>query len=1352
MKNPTGIQKWLFWALASLGLLIICAFVALRAGSAASPPHETAAQSRAVALAPATLESLPDSDPIPSTYTLVPVQAPQAPRPEPALQRPHQSIADILESVGDLGVPEIRAGAVADIRTIQQARRAIAERRAREADMPVRIERPDGTVMEIAGWDEVGPVYFITHNANAAISTGANLLQQSPYSLDGSDIVIGMWDGGGGRTTHREFATDRMVIMDGAGFNNHATHVGGTLAALGVTASARGMAPAARVDSYDWNNDMSEMTSRGASAAGQAGKIYLSNHSYGYVSGWLRTGGTNPAYIWYGSGTNADSIEPRFGQYNSYTRDSDALAFNAPYYLMFRSSGNERTDNPTSGQTVQLSPSNTATVSYDSALHPAGDGNYRGGYDTISFDSLAKNVITIGSVADAVTSGQRDISKANISSFSSWGPTDDGRIKPDLVANGEALYSTLAGGDSSYGTMSGTSMSSPNAAGTAALLISEYSRLFPGGAMRAATLKGLLIHTADDRGNVGPDYQYGWGLINAKAAVDLLQDHAANPLKIRLTENLITSSDTTLNHEFVWDGVSPIRATLSWTDPAGAATTNSDLRTARLRNNLDVRVVAPDGTQHYPYVMPFVGTWTQASMSLPATTGVNNTDNVEQVFIGSPGQSGVYRVVVSYQGTLANNQQHYSLLVSGSAAEEPPPPPLTLESISPSTALAGGSVQLDLTGLALDTATGVKLTQTGQPDIIATSLTMQGASLVCQVDLTEVAAGAWSVTVSNSEETSTLVDAFTVVGAIFAENFDGVVSGWTSETVTGSNAWSLVDNVSHTPNRSYFAPGPATRTTARLVSPIIPMPSNGSDMQIRFWHQYNLQNQRDGGRIEFSINGGTWFSVDDTNSGLSFAQGGYVATLSNRGGGPNAPSELGGKAAWTGNSNGFIETIININDTAKFIGKDLRIRWIIATDASTASPGWHVDTISITGGGDTVNQPPVITSLTSDATDTVSETIDEVTITYHLVPGTALGLAVTATDDGGEEALTYTWSAAGPAAVGFVPNGSNSSKLTEAAFEALGDYQINVAVTDAAGLTTQGTLWARVTAVADSLDLTPSNVSLAVGAQQQFSAVLLDQFGAPLATQPTSFTWGATGGGTIDAAGLFSATTAGENFTVFAETTDGAQSGFAQVSVTPLAATITLGNLVQEYDGTSKAVSVTTDPAGLAHEVTYNGAPEVPTEVGTYNVEVVITDPNYQGSANAVLEITATADPYEDWAAENFTEEQRLAGLDAPDADPDGDGLTNQFEFLLGFDPNDVNSNLETIIEPDGEGGMRFIVNRVVSTLVFTVESNTDLMSEWQLVASIVLEGGVETADDQSITLPMNGDRRFYRLRVSLPE
>ena len=185
----------------------------------------------------------------------------------------------------------------------------------------------------------------------------------------------------------------------------------------------------------------------------------------------------------------------------------------------------------------------------------------------------SKNVMTIGSIGDAVSGGARSVADAYMASYSSWGPTDDGRIKPDVVANGENVYSTFSTSNTAYGTYSGTSMATPNACGSAALLIQYFSQQFPGQAMRASTLKALLIHTADDRGNAGPDYQFGWGLINVKAAADLIKAYHDAPGCLRMTESRINTTTTLRTHSFTWDGVSPIRATLVWTDPAGASTT-----------------------------------------------------------------------------------------------------------------------------------------------------------------------------------------------------------------------------------------------------------------------------------------------------------------------------------------------------------------------------------------------------------------------------------------------------------------------------------------------------------------------------------------------------------------------------------------------------------------------------------------------------------------------------------------------------------------------------------------------------------------------------------------------------------
>ncbi len=568
---------------------------------------------------------------------------------------------------GALADPAIRSRLVEELRLRQADERARGVELVRALGLPVREVSTNGKVTEVAGVGVDGkPLYLETHNVNAAISTGANILNAVPNNLNGSGVIIGMWDGGGGRTTHQEFSGGRMTILDGASAVDHATHVGGTMIAAGVQANAKGMAPVASVDSYDWNSDFTEMAQRGAATSNEAGALYLSNHSYGYRSGWDYVAAGSPFRVWewWGDGTSASAIEADFGRYNTLSRDTDNVAFGAPYYLMFWSAGNERNNNPSTGETVALSAGSSTVVNYDSALHPAGDGVYRGGFENVGYNGVAKNVMTVGSVLDAVTSGSRDASKASPSTFTSWGPTDDGRIKPDVVANGDGLYSALSGGDTSYGIFSGTSMAAPNATGTAALLIEEYRRLF-GYNMRASTLKALMIHTATDRGHDGPDYKYGWGLVDGTSAVQVIRSQFADPGRQRMREVTLTSANRPYELAFTWDGVSPIRATLCWTDPPGTATATPDSRTPRLVNNLDLTLIGPGGETYFPFVMPFVGTWTTASMDLPATNGVNNVDNVEQIYLSAPAESGTYRVRVNYQGTLANNQQTFSLLLDG---------------------------------------------------------------------------------------------------------------------------------------------------------------------------------------------------------------------------------------------------------------------------------------------------------------------------------------------------------------------------------------------------------------------------------------------------------------------------------------------------------------------------------------------------------------------------------------------------------------------------------------------------------------------------------------------------------------
>ncbi|MEY3481093.1 MAG: hypothetical protein RIQ71_1868 [Verrucomicrobiota bacterium] len=543
----------------------------------------------------------------------------------------------------------------------EEARYAAVLAKAQQMGIPVRIEGPSHNLSVLYDIREEGPLYRKTLNTNAAISTGANLLNQAPYGLNGQGMTVGVWDAARARTNHVELI-GKVTVGDSTTANDdHSTHVAGTIAAKGVDPKAKGMGTNTLIKTYDWNTDYAEMTAAGAATAGDSAKLPISNHSYGY------------------NATAAD-----MGRYETECNTVDALALSLPYYLVFWAAGNEQ---------------DTLTT--------------LGGYQSITFNGLAKNIMTVGAADDAVTAGVRDVSKGILAYFSSMGPCDDGRIKPDIVANGVDVYSCVATSTNSYdGTYSGTSMATPNAVGTAALLEQLYKTNFTGQLMRASMLKALMIHTADDVGRPGPDYQYGWGYMNGKAAADVILAHKASLAAPKMIEDSITAAAKTRTTSFVWDGSSPIRATLVWTDVEGAAQTATNSRTRNLINDLDLKITAPNGTTTYlPYVMPFVGVWTTNSMTNNAVTGTNKVDNVERVDIPAPAQTGTYTVTVGMFGTngLTGTNQAYSLIVTGGQNIEANPPPVV--SI---TAPADGTVVLPGTPMTI-TATATDLAVGGQP-------------------------------------------------------------------------------------------------------------------------------------------------------------------------------------------------------------------------------------------------------------------------------------------------------------------------------------------------------------------------------------------------------------------------------------------------------------------------------------------------------------------------------------------------------------------------------------------------------------------------------------------------------------
>ncbi len=861
-----------------------------------------------------------------------------------------RGFAAVIEGSGDLRDPANRLRVVAEIRMIENARREAAKTRALRLGLPLRGDLPNGGAFELADFEGDQPLYRITCNANAAISTAANLIRVAPYNANGSGGVVGVWDASSARTTHQEFGS-RVSTMDGSSATvDHSSHVVGTVCAAGVSSSAKGMAPSVRVDSYDWNSDTSEMTARGASYPVEPGKLNISNHSYGQYAGWGYT--ATPYYTWNGTGADASGVEDDFGKYETNARTLDSLAYSLPYYLVFWAAGNDRNENPYAGQLVSVGG---ATVAYDPAAHPPGDGVYRGGYDSMSYHALAKNIVTVGSVSDAVSGGVRYVPYAAMASYSSWGPTDDGRIKPDLVANGLGLYSTYKTSDTAYGTISGTSMASPNAAGTAQLLVHYFGILFTNQTMRASTLKALLIHTADDLGNAGPDYRFGWGLVNAKAAADLLRSYSTNAGTRRVVEDrLVSSTRTAASFSFTWDGASPIRATLCWTDPAGAATAAHDSRTPRLVNNLDLRVTGPAGAVYQPWVMPFVGDWTTNTFASLATAGSNTTDNVEQVLISSPGAPGTYTAHVTFAGTLANGSQPFSLILSGAAGASAALAPVVTASAPAS---GTGTNLFTLAGDRFMLGADVRLRRAGAPDVRGANVEVLGDTLKSRLYTTGMTNGWWHLVVTNPDgQRAVFYNAFLVgagvVKTIRAEDFETnsiAAKGWAFQSIVGASQWGLSAAKSVSPTRSLFSAGAETRSDTCAVSPAIAIPAQSSGLTLSFWHDYDFELLKDGGVLEFSLdNGGTWFDVTASGSGAAFSAGGYTDIISSLGK-PSDVNPLKDRWAWTGSSVGFAKVTVNLTDAATYAGKTLYVRWRLGTNGSTASAGWYVDDVVLSG-------------------------------------------------------------------------------------------------------------------------------------------------------------------------------------------------------------------------------------------------------------------------------------------------------------------------------------------------------------------------------------------------------------------
>lgn len=472
----------------------------------------------------------------------------------------------------------------------------------------------DGTKVSL---QEVGtdgsPLYYETYSDNASQASRANSLHTNgmlDLDLDGSGMQVGVWDSGVALTTHQEYDI-RAIIGDGsAEVDNHATMVAGSLISSGIKKDAQGVAYRANLVANDWSRDKIEV------AEAAANGLLLSNHSYGIK--------TDRVPDWY------------FGSYIKVSQEWDRIMYNAPYYLMVNAAGNaqKRNDNQ------------------DPIAGSASDG-----FDVMLGFTLAKNSLTVAA-ADTEIARNGDLKTASVSAYSSFGPVDDGRIKQDLAGDGSSIFSTASHTDRSYGTSSGTSMATPGVTG-ALLLLQQYNEQLYGAYMRAATLKGLALHTADDVAEAGPDYKMGWGVMNAKKAAELL----LNKEYSALIEERSLQEGETFSLTLTANGLEDLNASISWTDPASDYINRGNLNdtTAALVNDLDIRITQ-NGDVLYPWKL------SAADPKAPATLGDNFVDPFERIEI--PNAKGSYTITVTHKGTLAQGKQKFTLFVSGAALTE----------------------------------------------------------------------------------------------------------------------------------------------------------------------------------------------------------------------------------------------------------------------------------------------------------------------------------------------------------------------------------------------------------------------------------------------------------------------------------------------------------------------------------------------------------------------------------------------------------------------------------------------------------------------------------------------------------
>jgi len=375
---------------------------------------------------------------------------------------------------------------------------------------------------------------------------------------------------------HRDFGTRVINREFEIHTTDHGTHTAGTIGSAGILdPTTRGMAP--EVTIYAWNFNLQ---SNGLSEAQERLKS-------------IKEDGIELTSNSFGSKVKTC---PNTIKYSYSNANEDLIAYKYPYFLFVYSGGNDQTACP-------------------------------GGFKTTSKN--IKNSLVVAAI-DSLN---------NMSSFSSFGPSSDGRLIPNISGDGVNVYSTFL--NNKYGYMDGTSMATPGVAGTMALLYQRYKDTHGGVRPTSALLRALACNTATDLGNAGPDYKFGYGAINGMRAIQVMESNSM--LNAKVEQNKVFSKTIS-----VPAGAAALKVMLAWTDNYGTP------GTARiLVNNIDLKV-SNGATEYLPWVL------NPLKPNTPAVRSTDQINNLEQVTINNP-TPGTYTITV--QGTeVPNGTQDFAIV------------------------------------------------------------------------------------------------------------------------------------------------------------------------------------------------------------------------------------------------------------------------------------------------------------------------------------------------------------------------------------------------------------------------------------------------------------------------------------------------------------------------------------------------------------------------------------------------------------------------------------------------------------------------------------------------------------------